>query len=133
MNIDIYNTVPTARNTFGYYTHEEKFNPNYSKLTDHLNTLNGLSWVPLAGTIVGIVRLILIQRVKQEICLSLASSSEEEGIKFLKANQVRAGFELISLGFLFLLPDIFISIGRDIVYKNTQKRLKNQTQDPFAL
>ena len=67
------------------------------------NISNLLGYIPLIGTIIGIAKLRLSYRTA-----FLTESTES----YLKAYRFRATVELFSIGCVFIIPDLLISVGR---------------------
>lgn len=70
------------------------------------NTSIVLGWIPAVGTIVGLARLIFaVIKLNQRI--EALDQQEEESIReYYKDQCIRAGVEILSLGFTLIMPDI---------------------------
>jgi hypothetical protein len=110
-----------AYSAFGYHKVDEIRNAEDILLT-LMNINNALSYIPIIGTIIGIVRLIIFSKFYS----SNKEKLNEESKKFYIAQISRGLFELTSCGFLLSIPDLIITLKRnkpmDTVNINFQAR-----------
>ncbi len=69
--------------------------------------LNLIGYIPLIGTIAGLARL----KIANE---SLTNNLPKR--EFYKASKFRAYIEIVSCGFIFIIPDLLISIGKSLYF-----------------
>lgn len=74
----------------------------------HKIALNGLGYIPLVGTIIGIARVIFYSIQLYED-LKTTDVDNEENISNLKEKIDRGFGEIFLLGWAFIIPDIFFS------------------------
>ena len=107
-------------NVFGYHVVTKDDN-NYNKTFKICsNIANTLGLIPVIGSIIGLVRIIFcayeLQDCKNYLLQNKLDSAEKDEVhnemKTLWVEIARGVWELTSLGFVFAIPDIAVTIAR---------------------
>lgn len=95
--------------TFGYFISVDSKTETMTKMRRNINLMNGLGYIPVIGTIIGIARVIFFGKFIPEY--RHYSGSEK---KFACFQVARGYVEMFSLGAVFLIPDLIITINREL-------------------
>lgn len=89
----------------GYHTNTTSYelNPNRDRYYRITNWANALGYFPILGTITGCMRICIA---------SFRLSQEKDSAFFFKVQIIRGSVEALSLGFLFIIPDLIMTFGR---------------------
>lgn len=87
---------------------------------DAQNLLNVLGWIPLCGTVVGVIRIC------GGVLIWTEDTKSHRHRKFYFWNTVRGIVETLSVGFVFILPDLLKTWARGIKRKNIRFHRKKK-------
>lgn len=95
-------------------------NADTKKITKKINSLNSLSWIPLASMVVGIARI--------QFAYSVREKTGNISKAFVATNITRGAVETLGLGPLLLILDIIFTIGRHVTHSPKQTPPPPQTK-----
>jgi hypothetical protein len=117
---------------FGFHTVDENhFSPDDYSFTetyyDAQNLLNVLGWIPLLGTVVGGIRI----GSTGVMWVGDDESHRHSHRKYFAISGVRGVVELLSLGWVFLIPDLIVTASPRRRFKKFRAwKAKNRSQSP---
>jgi hypothetical protein len=104
-------------NVLGYHTTEQyadaldiSVNDQIERMTLYVNLAKALAYIPIIGTIIGVAKLAFMSFNKQ--------MWDENGDSFMRAFNARTFIETLSLGSLFIIPDIVFTALRTNAYND---------------
>jgi hypothetical protein len=95
--------------TFGYFNSLCSTTEHMKKMHRNINLMNGLGYIPIIGTIIGIARIFFFS---QFIPKNKHYSKNELAFSCLQVG--RGCIEMFSLGAIFLIPDLIFTINREL-------------------
>ena len=111
--------------SFGFHTSKSKIfednDDDFSNMYTGLqNVLNVLGWIPFLGTGIGVIRFACT------IFLFVEDDNAHKHKKFYFFSTLRSVVEFCSLGWVYIIPDIYFTIVRRKKRKNKKKKNKKK-------
>jgi hypothetical protein len=109
--------------SFGFHSTNSKiFEENDDTFSEFYtglqNVLNVLGWFPFVGTVIGIIRFT------STIILFIEDENAHNHKKFYLLSTIRSVIEFFSLGWFYVIPDIYFTVIRR--KKKSKKSKKNK-------
>ena len=92
---------------------------------DAQNALNIMGWFPVLGTVTGTIRLV-------GTCVMYLSDDESyktQHKKYYVVSALRSIVEILSLGFIFIIPDIIASFRRNKRVRMERKKMRKNRRN----
>jgi len=110
---------------FGFHTVDENlFSPLDYSFTetyyDAQNIINILGWIPFCSSVTGVVRLVSTGGM----WVSDDEFHRQNHKKYFTVSALRGGIEVLSLGWLFILPDLVVTASSNRRFKKLRKPKK---------
>jgi hypothetical protein len=90
----------TRLDNFGYFQHLE-----WQSMRS-ISLLNLWGYIPIISAMSGLIRL---EMVNEDLKLDFPNRRDKE---FYNTMKIRGIIEIFSCGFIFIIPDLFVTIGR---------------------